>query len=101
MSRESITIVHPAAIRRLTERSWNFSYKILWKRCMLNDYEVTLIKGWIDNYYWAIEPMEFSQKAEDHFNEFCKRAIEAASKIQFSDNFSLFREKILSVPGSR
>jgi hypothetical protein len=91
---ESAILIHPAAIRTLTEKSWNFSYQLLWRKYVLSDLEIDQVKIWIDNYYWSIEPSEFYERAEDYFNNFCKKTIETAGKMRYSEALAFLKEKI-------
>lgn len=89
MERASVIIL-PAAVHVLVTRSWEYSYRHLWSKCVLSDDAVCNIKNRIASYYWSIDPAEFQDRAEEYFQMFCKSVSEIESRSQFAIDLFLF-----------
>jgi hypothetical protein len=70
---ETIIKVHPQAIKWYVEQSWNFSYKIIWYRCLPNDDEICEIKNQLQELYQSIPADNFKEKAERYLLQFSKQ----------------------------
>ncbi len=65
--------IHPAALQKYVEQSWDFAYQKLLQRYLLNDDEIDAYKFLIREFYYSIPPEDFSIKANAYFIEYCQR----------------------------
>lgn len=70
---ETIIKVHPQAIKWYVELSWDFSYKTVWCRCLLNDEEICEIKNQLKELYYSIPADNFKVEAERYLQQFSKQ----------------------------
>jgi hypothetical protein len=66
-------IIHPGAIKKYLELSWDFAYQKLLHRYLLNDHEIDAYKLLIGKLYESISPEDFRIKANTYFIEYCDR----------------------------
>ncbi len=92
---EAIFKVHPAAIRKYVELSWEYSYRMIWHRYLLKEEEIEKIKNHIKSFYQSIPPEEFRQEVEICFQKYCKRT------DAFSKDRSLARDSFIDIFNNR
>lgn len=73
--------VHPAAIRLLTDATWDFAHSILWSGYPFSKSEIALAKIYIREYYEEIPAEEFSETASKHFSAYCERILLAKEYV--------------------
>lgn len=66
-------IIHPAALRKYVGLSWDFTYQKLLYQYLLNDDEIDTYKILIREFYYSIQPEDFSIKANAYFIKYCDR----------------------------
>lgn len=82
------TIVHPSAIRLLTDATWDFGHKILWNEFPFREAEVELSKMYIREYYHEIPAGIFTETAHKHFTAYCERILLAKEYVnRFSHRY--------------
>lgn len=75
------TRVHPAAIRLLTNATWDFAHRILWNNYPFSEAENELSKLYIMQYYESIPAEEFTATAHKQFTAFCERILLAKEYV--------------------
>ncbi len=80
-SAETKVKVHPAALRLLTDATWEFAHSILWDGYPFSKAEVELSKLFIREYYEEIPAEEFTQTAHRHFTAYCERVLLAKEYV--------------------
>jgi hypothetical protein len=65
--------VHPAAIKLLTDSTWQFARNILWGGHSFSETETQLAKIFIEEYYRSIPAEHFMIAAPRYFAEYCER----------------------------
>ena len=81
-------MVHPAAIRLLTDATWDFAHTILWGGFPFSEAEVKLAKLYIQEYYEEIPAEEFTATAHRHFTAYCERILLAKEYVnRFSHRY--------------
>lgn len=73
--------VHPAAIRLLTDATWDFAHSILWGGFPFSKAETHLAKLFIKEYYDEIPAEKFSETAHRHFTAYCERVLLAKNYV--------------------
>lgn len=66
-------IIHPGAIKKYLELSWDFTYQKLLHRYLLNDDEIDAYKFLIKEFYESIAAEDFIIKANTYFVRYCER----------------------------
>ncbi len=80
--------VHPAAIRLLTESTWEFAHSILWGKHPFSNAEIALAKIYIREYYEEIPAEEFASTAHRHLTACCERILLAKEYVsRFSHRY--------------
>ncbi len=75
------SIVHPAAIRLLTDATWDFAHAILWNRHPFSKAETELSKLYIQEYYENILAEKFTAAAHKYFTAYCERILLAKKYV--------------------
>lgn len=88
---EAMVIVHPAAVQKYTELSWDFTYRSVLHRYLLNDDEIDTIKGLLLRYYQSIPPESFSFYAKGYYNDYAIAINKLSAKRHYE------KSKIISV----
>jgi hypothetical protein len=65
--------VHPEAVYKYIEISWDYTYRSFLFRHFLNEDEIETIKGLLTNYYQSISPEFFTIESKLHYETYCKR----------------------------
>ena len=78
----SKTVVHPAAIRLLTDATWEFAHNILWSGFPFSKGEINLAKIYIREYYQEIPAEEYTETASKHFTAYCERILLAKEYVK-------------------
>jgi hypothetical protein len=73
--------VHPAAIRLLTDATWEFAHNMLWNGYPFSKSEIALAKIYIREYYEEIPAEEFTATAHKHFSAYCERILLAKEYV--------------------
>jgi len=80
--------VHPAAIRLLTDATWEFAHTMLWNGSPFSKGEIALAKIYIREYYEEIPAEEFTATASKHFSAYCARILLAREYVsRFSHRY--------------
>lgn len=80
-NKESKVMVHPAAIRLLTDATWDFAHNILWGGEAFSLAEEKLAKKYISEYYGEIPAERFTATAHRHFSAYCERVLLAKEYV--------------------
>ena len=88
---EAKVIVHPSAISRYSEMTWDYTYQNLWYKYLLNEEEITSMKDQITELFSSIDPESFAIEANEHFHVLCIKAHE------FMMQKEMGKRKLLSV----
>ena len=85
---ESITLIHPASVRSLTDATWDFAANTLWKRFPFYEREIEFYKNHIRKYYENIPPESFTETANVHFIAYCMKILllKVIDKINLYNN---------------
>jgi len=67
---EAMVIVHPAAVQKYAELSWDFTYRNVLHRYLLNEDEIDTIKGLLLRYYQSIPPESFSFFVKSYYDKY-------------------------------
>jgi len=67
--------IHPATIKLLTETTWRFARRTLWKGQKFSKAEREFSKGFIQEYYLSIPPKKFQKEYFSQFTEYCERVM--------------------------
>lgn len=88
---EAMVIVHPAAVQKYAELSWDFTYRNVLHRYLLNEDDIDTIKGLLLKYYQSIPPSSFSFYAKCYYNEYAITISKISAKRHYE------KSKIISV----
>lgn len=88
---EAMVIIHPAAVQKYAELSWDFTYRNVLHRYLLDEDEIDTIKGLLMKYYQSIPPESFSFHAKGYYNEYAITINKLSTKRHYE------KSKIISV----
>lgn len=82
------TMVHPSAIRLLTDATWDFAHRNLWCEFPFSEAEIALSKLYIKEYYNEIPAEKFTEIAHKLFTAYCERILLAKEYVsRFSHRY--------------
>jgi|SRR6185437_146508 len=73
--------IHPATINVMVDKTWEFAYRVLWRKYSLSNSEVKLSKLYISFLYEDIPAHEFFREANKLHVRLCEHAAEVIGTV--------------------